>query len=307
MEKDMAETTSGEPAPDGMGFSETGKKINQYRRIFRILFTRKLVVFGLVILFITVIAAIFAPLIAPYDPYEPDLDSSLLGPTAQHWLGTDPMGRDTLTRIIYGARTSMIVGIAAVGLAAVVGMSLGMVAGYYGGIPSMVVMRLTDALMAFPMLLLAMAMAAMMGGGLTNVIIALTVGLVASYTRLMYGQVMSVNASDFILAERAGGASNLRIMLFHILPNCFPPLIVFVTLMTGSTILAEAGLSFIGVGISPPTASWGGMVNVGYRFILTQPILSFAPGVAIMLVVFAFNMVGDGLRDALDPRLRGTL
>jgi len=282
-------------------------KVSEFRRTIRVLLGRKLVLFGLIVILITVLAAIFAPYIAPYDPYQPDLNSTLQNPSSRHWLGTDPTGRDTLSRLIYGARTSMVVGLAAVGLAAVLGMTLGMIAGYFGGIPSMIIMRLTDALMAFPMLLLALTMAALLGGGLTNVIIALTVGLVAAYTRLMCAQVLSINSSDFILAEKAGGASHLRIMLAHILPNCFPPLIVFITLMTGSTILAEAGLSFIGVGINPPGASWGGMVNLGYRYVLSEPILSFIPGVAIMLIVFAFNMVGDGLRDALDPMLRGTL
>jgi ABC-type dipeptide/oligopeptide/nickel transport system permease subunit len=161
--------------------------------------------------------------------------------------------------------------------------------------------------MAFPMILLALAIAALSGGGLKNVVMALSIGLVASYTRLMCGQVLTVRENDYIKAEQAIGSSNGRIMVRHILPNCFPPLIVFITLMTGSTILAEASLSFLGVGIMPPGASWGGMVNDGYRYILTLPLLSFIPGVAIMLIVFAFNMVGDGLRDALDPRLRGTL
>jgi ABC-type dipeptide/oligopeptide/nickel transport system permease subunit len=168
-------------------------------------------------------------------------------------------------------------------------------------------MRFIDSLMAFPMILLALIIAAMLGGGLTNVMIALGVGLLPAYARLMCGQVLSVKEDDFIMAARSMGSGNIRMMLRHILPNCFPPLIVLVTMMMGMTILAEAGLSFLGIGIEPPGAAWGAMVNDGYDYLLTHPILSFAPGLAIMLVVFSFNMVGDGLRDALDPRLRGTL
>ena len=223
-----------------------------------------------------------------------------------YW-GPIPTGRDTLSRLIYGARTSMIVGVAAVAVSAVIGMTLGIIAGYFGGISNIIIMRLTDMLMTFPWLLLVLTIAALLGSGLRNVIMALTVGLVASYTRLMCGQVLAVKFNDYILAQGSIGSTNWRIMLRHILPNCFPPLIVFITLMIGSTILAEASLSYLGVGIVPPTASWGGMVNSGYRYILTQPILSTIPGVAIMLVVFSFNMVGDGLRDALDPRLRGMI
>jgi len=168
-------------------------------------------------------------------------------------------------------------------------------------------MRLIDTLMCFPMILLALLIAALLGGGLKNVIIALSFALMPSYARLMCGQVLSVKTNDYVLAERSIGASNFRIMLRHVLPNCFPPLIVQMTLMLGSTILAEAGLSFLGIGIMPPTPAWGSMVNDGRQYLLTNPILSFAPGLAIMLTVYAFNMIGDGLRDALDPRLRGVL
>jgi peptide/nickel transport system permease protein len=282
-------------------------KVSEARRIIRVLFSRVLVLIGIIIILITVVAAIFAPWLTPYDPYLPDLSSVLQQPGSHHWFGTDPLGRDTLSRMLFGARTSLIVGISAVCVAAIVGMTLGLVAGYYRGWIYIIIMRFTDTLMSFPMILLALAIAALSGGGLKNIVIALSIGLVASYTRLMCGQVLSIQENDYIKAEKALGASDLRIMSKHILPNCFPPLIVFVTLMTGSTILAEASLSFLGVGIMPPGASWGGMVNDGYRYLLTLPLLSFIPGIAIMLIVFAFNMVGDGLRDALDPRLRGTV
>jgi ABC-type dipeptide/oligopeptide/nickel transport system permease subunit len=168
-------------------------------------------------------------------------------------------------------------------------------------------MRLIDALMTFPMILLALTIAAVLGGGLRNVILALGVSLVPPYARLMCGQALTVKQNDYVTAGRAMGAGNFRIMLNHVAPNCFPPLIVLMTMMMGSAILAEAGLSFLGIGINPPGAAWGAMVSEGYRYLLTNPVLSFAPGLAIMIVVFAFNMVGDGLRDALDPRLRGTI
>jgi ABC-type dipeptide/oligopeptide/nickel transport system permease subunit len=201
----------------------------------------------------------------------------------------------------------LIVGLIVVSLAAVIGMSLGLIAGFFSGWIHNVIMRFIDTLMSFPMILLALVIAALLGGGLKNVVIALTTGLVPVYARLMTGQVLTIKENDYILAEKSMGASNLRIMLKHLLPNCFPPLIVLITMMLGTTVLAEAGLSFLGVGIEPPTAAWGSMVNDGRDYLLTQPILSFAPGLAIMLTVFAFNMVGDGLRDALDPKLRGVL
>jgi ABC-type dipeptide/oligopeptide/nickel transport system permease subunit len=272
-----------------------------------VFFGRKLVLFGLIIILITVIAAIFAPLLAPYDPYKPDLDNTLLSPNSHHLLGTDAIGRDTLSRLIFGARTSMLVGVSAICIGAAVGLTLGLLAGYFGGITNLIIMRFIDALMSFPMILFALAIASLLGEGLKNIIIALGVGLVPMYARLMCGQVLSVKENDYIVAGRSMGAGNWRMIWHHILPNCLPPLIVMVTLMLGSTILAEAGLSFLGVGIRPPGAAWGSMINDGYQRIRTYPILSFAPGVAIMLVVFSLNMVGDGLRDALDPRLRGTI
>jgi ABC-type dipeptide/oligopeptide/nickel transport system permease subunit len=188
-----------------------------------------------------------------------------------------------------------------------VGILLGLFAGYFGGITDTIVMRAMDALMGFPMLLLALLIAAVLGSGLQNVIIALGVATLPGYARVMHGLTLSIKENDYIMAERAMGSGNLRIMLSHILPNTLPPMIVLITLQLGSIILAEAGLSFLGIGIRPPGAAWGSMVYDGYRFLLSNPVLSFAPGLAIMLVVFAFNMVGDGLRDALDPRLRGII
>lgn len=288
-------------------FSEAPPRVKEFRRFARVFLGRKVVMFGLIVILATIITALFAPFIAAYDPNMPDLDNTLLGPTREHLLGTDSLGRDTLSRIIYGAQISLLVGITAVGVAALSGMTLGLIAGYFGGVANTLIMRFVDALMSFPMILLALTIASLLGGGLTNIVIALGISLMSVYARLMCGQVLTVRENDYILAERSMGASNIRVMLFHVLPNCFPPLIVLVTLMMGATILAEAGLSFLGIGVDPPTAAWGAMVSDGYKYLRTNPLLSFAPGLAIMLVVFAFNMVGDGLRDALDPRLRGLL
>jgi peptide/nickel transport system permease protein len=276
-------------------------------RILKIFLGRGVVVFGMIIIVIFISTAIFASWIAPYDPNLPDMLNTLQQPSQAHLLGTDAVGRDTLSRIIYGTRMSLMIGLIAVGVAAFIGMTLGLIAGYFGGWVHAVIMRFIDAMMAFPLILLAMIIAALLGGGLKNIMIALSIGLVPAYARLMCGQVLSVKENDYVLAEHAMGAADIRIMFRHVLPNCFPPLIVLITMMIGLTILLEAGLSFLGIGIEPPTAAWGAMVNDGYQYLLTQPVLSFAPGLAIMLVVFGFNMVGDGLRDALDPRLRGVL
>ncbi len=281
--------------------------LGEFQHFRRVMLSRGIVVFGIVVILLVIVVAIFAPLLAPYDPYDQQLDQSLQQPSWQHLLGTDALGRDTLSRLIYGTRNSLMVGVVALCIAAIFGMSMGLIAGYYGSWINTVIMRFTDSLMCFPMILLALVIATLLGGGMRNVMIALGIAMLPAYVRLMCGQVLSVKENDYILAEHAAGASNLRIMLRHILPNCFPPLIVLITMQIGAAILAEAGLSFLGIGIEPPAAAWGLMVENGRKFLLTNPILSFAPGLAIMLTVFAFNMAGDGLRDALDPRLRGTI
>jgi peptide/nickel transport system permease protein len=287
------------------GASEALPSVNEWRRFRRVFFQRKLVLFGLVVLFLLVFTAIFAPWLAPHNPYRGKMADSLSPPGKKYLLGTDIQGRDTLSRLIYGSRTALLVGFLSVGIAAIAGMVLGVVAGYFGGIINMIIMRAMDALMGFPMLLLALLFAAVLGGGLQNVIIALSFATLPGYTRVMHGLTLSVRENDYILAEHAMGSSNARTILKHVLPNALPPMIVLITLMLGNLILAEAGLSFLGIGIKPPGAAWGSMVADGYQYLLMNPVMSFAPGLTIMLVVFAFNMVGDGLRDALDPRLRG--
>jgi peptide/nickel transport system permease protein len=298
-----AATSPGAPAeanaiPEAPHYSE-------FRRVLRVFFGRKIAVVGLVFIVLLIFTAIFAPLIAPYDPYKVNLKDQLLDPSSQHLLGTDSIGRDTLSRIIYGSRTSLLVGLGAIGMATIIGCSLGLCAAYFGGWTYNIIMRLTDALMAVPMIIIAMIIASLLGSGVKNVILALMVGNISGMCRMVCGQAMTVKQNDYILAGKVMGMSDLRMMFRQILPNAFPPLLVMITIGLGSTILAEAALSFLGIGIPAEEAAWGSMVNDGYKYLLGHPILSFAPGFAIMLVVFGFNMVGDGLRDALDPRLRG--
>jgi peptide/nickel transport system permease protein len=280
---------------------------SETRRVIRIFFGRKLAVFGLILIGIIVFLALFGPLFAPYDPDLMNIDEQLEQPSWHHILGTDSMGRDTLSRVIYGSRTSLIVGISSVLLSAVVGEIMGLLAAHYGGIVYAIIMRLTDALMSVPMMLSAFVVAAVLGSGIKNVIVALAIAGVAGQCRMMCGMAMTIKQNDYIVAGRSLGASDLRIMLRHIFPNAFPPLLVMITMNVGMVILSEAALSFLGIGIVSPTIAWGSMINDGYKYLLTNPVLSFAPGLAIMMVVFGFNMMGDGLRDSLDPRLRGTL
>jgi len=283
------------------------RRTSEFRRIVRVLISRKLVVFGLVIIFLLLVAVIFAPVLTPYDQYGQSLRETLQQPSWSHPLGTDNLGRDLLTRLLYGARISLLIGIVVVTAAAALGTLLGAIAGYYERWLGSLIMRIMDAVMSIPMILLALIIAALLGGGMVNVMIALAVALTPAYARLMHGQVMTVKQNDYILAERAIGSRGIHIMLRHLLPNCLPQILVVMAMMLGGAILAEAGLSFLGIGITPPTPAWGSMVNEGMQYLETNPLLCFAPGIAVMLVVFAFNMVGDGLRDALDPRLRGTI
>jgi peptide/nickel transport system permease protein len=289
------------------GASEAPPIVSEWKRFQRVFFQRKLVLFGLIVLALMLFAAIFAPLLSPHDPYKGKMADSLVQPNNTYLLGTDIQGRDTLSRLIYGTRTALIVGFVTVAIASVIGISLGLMAGYFGGTTGTIIMRAMDALMAFPNLLLALLLSAVLGGGLQNVVIALGIAVIPGYARVMNGLTLSIRENDYVLAERAMGSSNTRTMLGHILPNAMAPMIVLITMQLGGLILAESSLSFLGIGIKPPGAAWGSMVADGYQYLLSNPVLSFAPGLTIMLVVFAFSMVGDGLRDALDPRLRGLL
>jgi peptide/nickel transport system permease protein len=282
-------------------------RVSEWRRFRRVFLQRKLVLFGVIVLIVLVLTAIFAPLIAPYNPYVQDMSQTLQDPSWEHWLGTDNLGRDTFSRLVYGTRTALYVGFGTVAVAAVLGMALGLLAGFLGGATNTVIMRIMDALMGFPMLILALLLAALMGGGIQNVIIALAIATLPAYARLMCSETLSVRENEYIMAQHAIGSKRLRTMARHVLPNAFQPSLVLITTMLGTVILAEAALSFIGIGIQPPGAAWGSMAADGYRHLESHPQLAFAPAIAITIVVFAFNMVGDGLRDALDPRLRGTL
>jgi peptide/nickel transport system permease protein len=284
---------------------ETNVEFGEFRRVVRVMSRRPVVVGGVVVIVGLFLVAALAPLLAPWDPYEQNLKGMLAQPSMTHWLGTDELGRDLLSRVIYGARISLLVGVVAVSIAGALGMTLGIIAGYFGGLASTLIMRFTDALLSLPPLVLMLAIAAVSGGGLFNVLLAIGISMMPTYCRLMYGEVSSLKSNEYILAARSMGAKDARIMARHLLPNAFPPLLVLLSINLGTAIMMEASLSFLGIGIQPPTATWGSMVSSGYRFLLSNPLMSFAPGCAILLVVLSFNMAGDGLRDALDPRLRG--
>jgi peptide/nickel transport system permease protein len=260
-----------------------------------------LVALALITLF--ALCALLAPLLAPYDPLAQELGARLRPPSPEHWLGTDSLGRDIASRILYGARISLIIGVVVVTSAGLVGTAVGLVAGYAGGLVDEALMRLTEVFLAFPALILAMAIAGALGPSLTNAIIAIAAVTWAVYARLVRGQILSLRRREFVEAARTIGASRTRIVVRHLLPNALAPLMIQASFDLGSSIIAAAGLSFIGFGAQPPTPEWGVMISEGRNFISTQPWLSLFPGVAILLAVGSFNLLGDGLRDAFDPRL----
>mgnify|MGYP001103565222 CR=1 FL=1 len=273
------------------------------RQFLRLFLQTRLVAIGLIILAVVTFAAIFANLIAPYPPNEQDYQSFLQPPSAQHLLGTDDLGRDVLSRVIFGARVSIQVGVVAVGLALVLGVTLGLVAGYVSGISETLIMRFVDAIQAFPGLILALAITAALGPSLRNVMIAIGITSTPIMARLTRGQVLSVREREYVAAARVIGASPARILFRHIWPNTTAPVVVQATLRIATAIVTEASLSFLGAGVPPPTASWGSMLRSGSQ-VLGQGIwLSTAPGIAIFVTVLAFNFVGDGLLQALNPRL----
>ncbi|MDR0469857.1 MAG: ABC transporter permease [Peptococcaceae bacterium] len=281
--------------------------VNEVKRFIRVFFSRKIVVFSAVLLTLIILIALFADVAAPYDPYKQNLKNVLQMPSGANILGTDALGRDLFSRIIHGSRVALLVGIFTVIVAASIGTVIGLIAGFSGGAVQTVIMRATDAIMAIPNLILSLLIIGILGSGVPTTVIAIASGFFPGYIRMVNGQVLSVKQNDYVMAERAMGASWGRIAFKHVLPNCMSPIIVMMTMMLGTSIMAEAGLSYLGLGITPPTAAWGAMCYDGYKYLMTHPLLSIAPGFAIMLLVFSFNMVGDGLRDALDPRLRGTL
>lgn len=259
---------------------------------------------GLVILLILATAAVTAPLITRYDPIDVDPVSRLQAPSREHWLGTDAFGRDIYTRVIYGTRISLPVGLIAVGIAAVSGTALGLTAGYYGGFLDSMIMRIIDIMLAFPNIMLALVIVAVLGPNIQNVMIAVGIGGIPQFTRLVRGSVLSAREHLYVEAARVIGLQDTRILYRHILPNVVSPSIVLATLSVGTAILAAAALSFLGLGAQPPTAEWGSMLAAGRRFLNTHWWVTTMPGIAIAVTVLSVNMFGDGLRDILDPRLR---
>jgi peptide/nickel transport system permease protein len=260
---------------------------------------------GVTLLLFFVVCAVFAPWLAPQDPAQLDLTGRLMGPSAAHWFGTDELGRDILSRTLFGARISLVVAVSVVGLSLIVGLVAGGLAGFYGGWTDTVVnVYVTNAFMALPGILLAIAFVAFMGPGLGNVILALAISGWVGYARLVRAQVMAVKEKEFVEAARALGASDLRVMGRHILPNILQPLIVQAAIGMAGAVLAEATLSFLGLGVPPPAASWGSMLNDARSHLFDSPHLVFFPAMAVMLCVLAFNFIGDALRDWMDPRTR---
>jgi peptide/nickel transport system permease protein len=273
-------------------------------RALRRLFKRKGAVVGLAVIAAFVVIAVFAPFASPYDPIATSWSLVRKAPSAQHWFGTDDLGRDVLARVIYGARASLMAGAISVGIALAIGVPFGLLAGYRGGFIDALISRITDAMLACPFLILAIALAAFLGPSLGNAMIAIGISATPIFIRLTRGQVMSVKVEDYVEAARAMGNPPWRIALFHILPNILPALLVQATLSIAAAIIAEAALSFLGLGQQPPAPSWGSMLNSAQRFLTSAPWMAIWPGLAIFLVVLSFNLVGDGMRDALDPRER---
>ena len=287
---------------------KTKEKNSQFRQTLRVFFGRGVIAkisFCIVVIFIVV--AILAPYLTPYEPEKQELLNKLQGPSAAHWLGTDNLGRDLLTRILYGARISLISSVLSSLIAAALGTLLGLIAGFFGGFLSQVIMRVVDAKMSIPPLVLTMVLAMVFGGGVTGVSIVIGISMFSSYARVSYGMVLSLRENDYVTAAMLVGQRKANILFKHLLPNCFPSLIVMFTMNLGSAIMMEASLSYLGIGITPPTPAWGSMVSEGYKYLLTNPMVSIIPGLCVLLVVVSFNILGDGLRDAIDPRLRGKL
>jgi peptide/nickel transport system permease protein len=273
--------------------------------LLRAITRHRLATAGLVIIVFLVLIAIFAPLLSPYSPYEQDLYHVLSPPSAIHWLGTDNLGRDLFSRILYGARVSLFVGIVSAILSAVLGVTIGLISGFRGGIVDAVIMRITDAFLCFPPLVFILAMTAALGPGLHNVMLSFALFGWTAFARITRGQVLLVRELPFIEAARSAGVPPRRIMLRHVLPNVVAPVLVAFTIAIGGAILVESGVSFLGLGVQPPTASWGKELRAGFNYLEAAPLFSIAPGLMITIAIVAFNFLGDGLRDALDPRLRG--
>lgn len=272
--------------------------------VLAILSRDRIALVALLVVIAATVVALLAPYIAPFDPTQQQLAGSLKGPSSIHLLGQDELGRDLLSRLMYGARVSLLVGASVVGVSLLIGVFLGALAGYYGGKVDSAIMRIVDVFLSFPGIILAVGAVAVVGPGLENVIIALILINWPGYTRVMRGETLRVKENVYVLASRGMGASDSWIMRKHIIPSAISPVVVLATIGFGWAVLAEAGLSFLGLGVQPPAPSWGGMVSEGLEYVLTAPLMALFPGLTIAITVWAFNMLGDGLRDALDPSLR---
>ena len=272
------------------------------RRALRRLLRRRGAMLGLVIVLAFIVLAIFAPLIAPYDPVATSWSAVRAAPSAEYWFGTDEIGRDVLSRVVWGARASLLAGLVSVCISMALGVPIGLLAAYVGGWTDGLISRFTDSMLAVPFLILAIALAAFLGPSLTNAMIAIGVSATPIFIRLTRAQVLAVKVEDFVEAARAVGNPHWRIALRHILPNVLPPLIVQATLAIAAAIIAEASLSFLGLGQQPPAPSWGSMLNTAKNYVDNAPWMAIWPGLSIFLLVLSFNLFGDGLRDALDPK-----
>ncbi|WP_373263942.1 ABC transporter permease [Hungatella hathewayi] len=280
-------------------------KIKSFLRTF---FSRGIIIkISVVIAFVFIAGAVFAPVIGRYDPNAIELSNALKASGNGHIFGTDAYGRDVFTRLLYGARISLLASVFSCLAAAIIGMLLGLLAGYYEKAAALIIMRYVDIQLSIPPLLFTIVIGLVAGHGLGGLIFAISFGMIPGFTRLMYGIVLSIKESDYIVALRLADIKSYKIILKHLLPNSFPSMIVMFATNLGSAIMLESTLSFLGIGIQMPTASWGNMVSDGYSYLFTNPMLALLPGVCITLIVVAFNIIGDGLRDALDPRLRGKL
>lgn len=280
-------------------------KVSEQQRAWLTFTSNKTALVGGVIALFIVFVAIFAPWISPLDPLEQDPFARLMWTTPKHWLGTDDFGRDIFSRIIWGSRISLLIGSVSVLLGLLLGTSLGMIAGYYGRKPETVIMRAIDVMMCFPDLILAIAVTAALGANLLNLIITIGIVMTPRFARLAHGIILSIKENEFVLASRAVGAGVPRILIQHIFPNIFGELLVAGTLWVGESIRLEANLAFIGLGVQPPTPTWGNMTREGIDVLINAPWLSIFAGLSILITILAFNMLGDGIRDITDPRLRG--
>lgn len=277
-----------------------------WRRAAKQFMRRPLAVIGLFIVVAMLLVAIFAPQLAPYDPTKPDFMAILQAPSSQYLLGTDEVGRDLLSRLIYGARASIQAGLLAVLIAVAIGVPLGLISGYTRGwLDQLVIMRLADAMIAFPTIVLALALAAALGGNLTTAMLAIGIGSAPAFIRLARAQALSLREQEFVEAARALGNRSLKVMLKHVFPNMIGPLLVQTSIAIAAAILAETALSFLGLGVQPPTPSWGSILRIGTGYMQQAPWLSLYPGMSIFVTVLGINLLGDGLRDVLDPRDRG--